>query len=58
VDTVGLDDNFFDLGGHSMLAMRLTNSLRSFLDLEVSIREFFEAPTVRALAGRLVDRHG
>src|SRR5690606_14890807 len=53
LDDVGITDNFFLLGGHSMAAMRLLGRIRSRLSAELTIRDVFDAPTVEQLAERL-----
>jgi amino acid adenylation domain-containing protein len=48
---IGLDDDFFDLGGHSMLAVRMAARVRDTLDIELPLADVFEQPTIRELAG-------
>ncbi len=50
VERVGARDNFFDLGGHSLLGLRLVNQLREALGEPLSLVLVFEAPTVAAMA--------
>jgi hypothetical protein len=54
VDIVELDQNFFDLGGHSLLIPAILADLRNQLGLDVSLADFFANPTLRALTKRLV----
>ncbi|MFC6019900.1 condensation domain-containing protein, partial [Plantactinospora solaniradicis] len=54
VERVGAEASFFDLGGDSLLAMRLVARVRAVFAAEVSIRALFASPTVAAVA-RLID---
>ncbi len=49
VEKVGVNDNFFDLGGHSLLLVRVQSRLCELFDREVSIIELFKYPTVQML---------
>lgn len=50
-DRVGAEDNFFDLGGDSLLATRVVSRVRSEFEIDLPLRRFFEGSTVAALAG-------
>ncbi|WP_164494075.1 phosphopantetheine-binding protein, partial [Streptomyces sp. ADI97-07] len=50
LDRIGVHDNFFDLGGHSLLVTRLVARIRDEMGVEVPPQRFFEDPTVAAVA--------
>jgi acyl carrier protein len=54
-ERVGVEDDFFALGGDSIVSLRLASRVRHGFGVDVSPRELFEAPTVGALAERLQD---
>ncbi len=47
---VGMEDNFFEIGGHSLKATRLITNIHKYLDVELPIRQIFVSPTIRAIA--------
>jgi len=53
VEQVGLHDNFFDLGGHSLLLVQVHSRLQSLLGRSLAMVELFRFPTVEALAAHL-----
>ncbi|HEU5136505.1 MAG TPA: amino acid adenylation domain-containing protein [Steroidobacteraceae bacterium] len=50
VERVGRRDNFFDLGGHSLLTLRLIARVRKMLDRQLTLEDIFDHPTIYALA--------
>ena len=58
VDQVGIHDNFFDLGGHSLLLIRIHDELRSLTRRNIAIVSLFDYPTVHTLAGFLSQEEG
>jgi amino acid adenylation domain-containing protein len=55
---VGRNDNFFALGGHSLVVMSVVNRVREMLKVELDVRALFEAPTPAQLASRLHESGG
>jgi amino acid adenylation domain-containing protein len=52
-DGVGAEENFFALGGHSLLVTRIVYELREAFDIDVPLVAMFQHPTVRGLAGQV-----
>jgi amino acid adenylation domain-containing protein len=50
VERVGIDDDFFELGGHSLLATQVMARIQAEFGIELALRDFFSAPSIRHLA--------
>ncbi len=49
-EKIGIDDNFFDLGGHSLKATVLISKIHKELDREIPLKELFKTPTIKGLS--------
>ncbi|MBS0975085.1 non-ribosomal peptide synthetase [Serratia rubidaea] len=58
LNAIGADDNFFDIGGHSLLAARLAEAIGQRLGVKTYVRDIYEFPTVAALTRELAQRSG
>jgi len=53
IEQIGIHDNFFQVGGHSLLAIQIVSRIRAIYNVEVSLRVLFESPTIIALAAHI-----
>jgi thioesterase domain-containing protein/acyl carrier protein len=57
VDEVGMRDNFFERGGHSLMAVRLISTIETRIGVRLPLSALFQAPTFAALASMLARSH-
>jgi acyl-coenzyme A synthetase/AMP-(fatty) acid ligase len=50
LEEIGVDDNFFTIGGHSLVAMRLLSRIKDTFQLDLALAEFVESPTISGQA--------
>ena len=58
VDEIGVEDNFFDLGGHSLIAVRLFAQVKKAYQVDFPISVLFQAPTIAACAAMIAEHTG
>ena len=58
LDKVGIHDNFFDLGGHSLAATRVVSQVIKQFQIEVPLQTLFQAPTVAQMAAVITEHQG
>ncbi|MCM2503049.1 SDR family NAD(P)-dependent oxidoreductase [Aureimonas altamirensis] len=58
IEEIGVDDSFFDMGGHSLIAVRLFRMIRQEYGVDFPISVLFEAPTIAACARLIAERTG
>ena len=56
IPRVGVEDNFFDLGGNSLMAMQILSRTEASLGLELSLQDLIQSPTVAQFATLVVER--
>jgi aspartate racemase len=56
IETVGIDDDFFQLGGHSLLVTRLVHRISQEINDDLPLSTVFEKPTIRSLALEITER--
>jgi len=58
LEKVGVDDNFFDLGGHSLLVVQAHRKLRDVVPMALTLTDLYRFPTIAGLASHLSSGDG
>ena len=53
IDSPGIHDNFFEIGGHSLLVLKARSEIRDSLGIELALTDFFQHHTLHSLANHL-----
>jgi acyl carrier protein len=57
LDTVGVNDNFFEVGGHSLLMIKIHSKIGELLGKTISVTDLCRYPTIGSLADYLTREH-
>lgn len=52
-DNISIEDNFFDIGGDSLMAMSIISYVHAYFDVKLPVDKFFNQPTIREVAGTI-----
>ena len=58
IEQVGIHDNFFDLGGHSLSATRVVSRIFEQYQLEIPLQSMFQSPTIAEMAAQIIAHQG
>jgi acyl carrier protein len=58
VQRVGVHDNFFDLGGHSLLVTQVVARIRDKFNVQLPVMKFFQEPTIAGMALAILQKQG
>lgn len=50
IETIGINDDFFEIGGHSLLVQKLINAINSVFQVKLSFQDVFQSPTISSLS--------
>ena len=53
-EEIGLDDDFFEIGGHSLLALQILTRIKEELGYKITLKDFLENPTINKLSDRFI----
>ena len=56
IDPIGIDDNFLELGGDSLMAARIASRILAAFQIDLAPRDLFDTPTIAQMAELIVRR--
>ena len=56
VEKVGITDNFFEMGGHSLMVVQVLNRMHQTLSMQLSFKDFFASPTIKGITKNLTGK--